>query len=240
MIPRPSLILSLGLALLTILPPLRAAEVPHNTLTEAERAAGWRLLFDGRTTTGWRSYKKPSFPDKGWEVEDGCLHHQLKAGGGEVISTEKFEDYEFAFEWRINAGGNSGVKYFITEERSGAVGHEYQLMGEPDLAAVRRDLLRATGSFYEVMATPADLPWRPPGAWNQSRIIVRGQHVEHWLNGRRMVAYELGSEAVKAGIAASKFKNVAGFGTKFPHHLLLQDHGGDVWFRNLKLLPLKP
>lgn len=229
---------ALLLSVLAVCPRLPAAEPAPNTLTEAERAAGWRLLFDGRTTQGWHSFGKPTFPAKGWIVEDGCLRHVAKAGGGDIITADTFNDYEFTFEWRIEAGGNGGVKYFITEERNEAIGHEYQLLGERNLDEVLRNRLHATASFYEVAPVSADFPFRPPDTWNQSRIVVRGNAIEHWLNGSRVLAYELGSEPIQAGIAKSKFKSVKGFGTKFSHHLLLQDHGGDVRFRNLKLRPL--
>ncbi len=215
-----------------------ASEPPPNTLTAEEKAGGWRLLFDGQTPTAWRAFKKSEFPAQGWAVVDGTLRHLPKGGGGDIVTVEKFNDYEFAFEWWVNAGGNGGVKYFITEERPSAIGHEYQLLGERNLAEVTRDRRHATGSFYEVIPVASDLPLRPPETWNQSRIVVRGQRVEHWLNGSKVVSYELGSEEVKQGIATSKFKNISGFGTKFPHHLLLQDHGGDVRFRNLKIRPL--
>lgn len=217
-----------------------AADPTPNTLTQDERAAGWRLLFDGQTSEGWRGFKKPSFPDKGWVVENGTLRHVGKTGGGDLVTTEKFSDYEFVFEWSINEGGNGGVKYFITEDRATAIGHEYQIMGEKDLAEINKDRHHATGSFYAVIPTSAELPLRPAGTWNQSRITIRGSAVEHWMNGVKVVSYELGSDVVKAGIAASKFKTVPGFGTKFPHHILLQDHGGDIRFRNLKIHPLPP
>lgn len=217
----------------------QAGSGPPNTLSEAERAAGWRLLFDGRTSTGWRSFRGKEFPEKGWVVEDGCLRHVPKGGGGDIVTIETFRDYELTWEWSINAGGNGGLKYFITEDRKEAIGHEYQMMGEPDLAAIRRDPIHATAAFYAVVpVSPEDFPLRAPGAWNQSRLVVRGNQVEHWLNGVRVVAYELGSDRVKAGIAASKFRNVQGFGTRFTHHILLQDHGGDVRHRNLKIRPL--
>lgn len=239
----PLIALLFAVSLLTLPPALQAAESapPPNTLTEAERAAGWRLLFDGTTTTGWRGFKRSEFPAKGWTVEDGCLRHLPKGGGGDIVTTDQFEDYELTWEWSINAGGNGGLKYFITEDRAEAIGHEYQMMGEPDLAAIRRDPRHATGSFYEVVpVNPEAFPLRAPGAWNQSRLIVHGKHIEHWLNGVKVVDYELGSERVQQGIAKSKFRNVAGFGTHFRHRILLQDHGGDVRLRNLKLLPAKP
>lgn len=227
-------------ALLAIASPLRAEDAPPNTLTDAERAAGWRLLFDGRTSEGWRGYRKEAFPDKGWAVEEGSIRHLPKGGGGDIVTRDKFENYELSWEWSIDAGGNGGLKYFVIEDRENVIGHEYQMMGEPDLAAIRKDPKHATGSFYDVIPVSLELPLRPPGQWNQSRVVIRGNHVEHWLNGKQVVAYELGSEPVKAAIATSKFKKIERFGTRFPHHILLQDHGGDVRYRSIKLLPIKP
>jgi hypothetical protein len=211
----------------------RGADTPAN-LSETEVKAGWRLLFDG-TTTGWRAFKGEDFPSQGWQVEDGCLKHGRRGGGGDIVTEETFSDYEFHFEWKIGPGGNSGVKYFITEERDEPIGHEYQLLGPRNHQEATRDLKRATASFYEVLPPSTNALPRPPGEWNQSRIVVEGFRVEHWLNAERVLAYELGSDAVMAGIRASKFRAVPGFGTKFPHRILLQDHGGDVWFRNMKL-----
>lgn len=233
-------LLSVATLMLGTVRAVRAEDAPPpNTLTDAERAAGWRLLFDGRTTAGWRGFRRSDFPTNGWDVSEGCLRHLPKGGGGDIVTVDSFTDYEFAFDWFINARGNGGVKYFITEARPGdAVGHEYQLLGETSLAEVRGNRLHATASFYDVLPVGPDFPFRPPETWNQSRIVVRGNHVEHWLNGSRVLEYDLGSDAVKAGVARSKFRNVAGFATKFPHRILLQDHGGDVRFRNLKLRPL--
>jgi len=207
---------------------------PPNTLTAAEQAAGWRLLFDGRTSAGWRGFKKPAFPDKGWVVEDGVLKKVAGVRGGDLITTETFDDFELSWEWRIAAGGNNGVKYFITEARGSAVGHEYQMIDDTRV----KDPKGSTASFYDVL--PPKPGKRPPriGAWNLSRIKVQGNHVEHWLNGDRVLEYELGSPEVLAAVAKSKFKEVKGFGAKLRGHLLLTDHNDEAWFRNLKLREL--
>ena len=132
--------------------------------------------------------------------------------------------------------GNSGVKYFVTETRNAALGHEYQMIDderEPNTNSA--DGKRVTASFYDVLKPAVIPPTKPPGEINQSRILVKGNHVEHWLNGVKVLEYECGSEAVRAAVAASKFKTTTGFGTKIKGHLLLQDHGSEVWFRNLKV-----
>jgi hypothetical protein len=209
-----------------------------NQLTDQEKAAGWILLFDGQATAGWRSFKKQSFPAKGWTVEEGWLHC-LGKGGGDVISQAQFEEFDLQWEWKVGPGANSGVKYFVSESRPSALGHEYQMIDdarEPDGLSGNRK--HATASFYDVLAPTVPLPLKPAGEINFSRILVQGNHVEHWLNGTKVLEYELGSDAVKAAVARSKFRNVAGFGTRIKAHLLLQDHNGDVWFRNLKVRDL--
>ena len=211
-----------------------AAPTP-NPLTDGEKAAGWRLLFDGKTTEGWRTFKKPSFPAKGWVVEDGWLHC-LGKGGGDIISDAEFGDFELHWEWKVAPGGNSGVKYFVTETRNAALGHEYQMIDderEPDGRLANGK--HVTASFYDVLKPIVTPPTRPPGEINQSSILVKGNHVEHWLNGVKVLEYECGGEAVRAAVAASKFKTTAGFGNKIKGHILLQDHNSEVWFRNLKI-----
>lgn len=205
-----------------------------NQLSDGEKAAGWRLLFDGKTTKGWRNFKKLTFPEKGWVVEEGCLKHIANGGGGDIITVDQFDDFELQWEWRIPAGANNGVKYFITEQRASAVGHEYQMIDD----VLVKDALGSTASFYEVLAPKADKPLKPPGQWNHSKILVRGNHVEHWLNGARVLEYELGSDQVKIGVAKSKFKNVEGFGTKIKGHVLLTEHHDEASFRSIKIREL--
>jgi opacity protein-like surface antigen len=225
---------ALGLLLATT---LLVSAAPANQLTDSEKAAGWKLLFDGQTTQGWRSFKKQSFPAKGWIVEDGWLRG-LGKGGGDIVSDAEYTDFELQWDWKIAPDGNSGVKYFVLESRSSALGHEYQMIDDergPD--GVKGHGKQLTASFYDVLA-PTNPPVKPSGEINSSRIIVKGNHVEHWLNGAKVLEYECGSEFVKAGVAASKFKTSVGFGDKVKGHLLLQDHGTEVWFRNVKLREL--
>jgi hypothetical protein len=216
--------------------PVRSAS--PNRLNDEETKAGWTLLFDGKTTEGWRTFKKKSFPAEGWAVEDGWLHC-LGKNGGDVISDAEFDDFELTWEWKQAPAGNSGVKYFVTEKRNSALGHEYQMIddernGDAKLAQGKR----VTASFYDVLK-PSRAAAKPPGETNFSRIIVHGNHVEHWLNGEKVLEYECGSDAVKAAVAASKFKDTSGFGEKVKGHILLQDHHSEVWFRNIKLRVLK-
>jgi hypothetical protein len=206
-----------------------------NTLTEAEQAAGWKLLFDGRSLAGWRAYGSQARPGDGWKVEDGLLIKLKGVRGGDIITEQKFGDFELSWEWRIEAGGNNGIKYLVTEERRGAPGHEYQLIDDAGHPDGKLGPKRQTASFYEVLPPTADKPLKPPGEWNHSRIIIQGDRVEHWLNGAKVLEYTLGSDEVKAGIAASKFRNAAGFGEKIKGHIMLTDHQDACWFRNIKI-----
>jgi len=215
---------------------------PANQLAAEERAAGWKLLFDGKTTQGWRLFKKQSFPDQGWVVEDGWLHCLGKGGGnkggGDIITDAEFDDFELEWEWKIAPAGNNGDKYFVIETRDEALGHEYQMIDDDRAPGVDKgNRKQLTASFYAVLAA-TNPPVKPAGEVNRSRILVKGNHVEHWLNGQKVLEYECGSETVKAGVAASKFKNKAGFGNKVRGHILLTDHNDNCWFRNLKVREL--
>ena len=237
---KPSLrsLLALTLALASASAPIAALAADSNTLTDAEKSAGWKLLFDGKSLAGWTSFKKTTPPEKGWDIQDGWLHHIAKAGGGDIVSAEKYSEFELSWEWRIAEGGNSGLKYFISDDRKGgAVGHEYQMLDDDKHPDGKKGLNRQTAALYDVL-DPVNRPVKKPGETNQSRVLVKGMHVEHWLNGAKVLEYELGSDALKAAIAKSKFKTVEGFGTRFPGRLLLQDHGDEIFIRNLKLRDL--
>lgn len=210
------------------------AEPAPNQLTPQEQAAGWRLLFDGKTTTGWRGFRKASFPAKGWVVEDGWLKCLARGRGGDIVTVDEFEDFELVWDWRLPPRANNGVKYFITEQRTQAIGHEYQMIDDALVKAPKG----STAAFYDVLPPRPDKPLKPPGQINQSKIVVQGQHVEHWLNGALVLSYQLGSPELMAAIAKSKFRNVPGFGTKIKGRILLTDHGDEAWFRNIKIRSL--
>ena len=209
-----------------------------NTLSAAEKAAGWQLLFDGRSLDGWRGYRRDALPDAGWEVRDGSIRTVAKVKGTDIITRKTFNDFELSWEWRVVPGGNNGVKYFVTEDRPQSPGHEYQMIDDDGYPG-KLTPLQLTAAFYDVLPTTGPKATRPPGEWNVSRIVVRGARVEHWLNGTNVLTYELGSEAVKAGIAKSKFKGHAGFGEKIAGHIMLTYHQDECWYRNLKIRELK-
>jgi hypothetical protein len=223
-----------------------------NELTADEKSAGWRLLFDGKSAELWRGWNQKGLPAKGWTVAEGCLkcaktNGRPNGGGGDLVTVEEFADFEFRWEWRIAKGGNSGVEYFLLKRDKGAkplfqgddgsslVGHEYQLLDDDAYRGGKNGPDRMTAAFYDVIAPGAAKKLRPVGSWNESGLVVRGNHVEHWLNGAKVLEYELGSARVTAAIAKSKYKGVAGFGAKRKSAILLQDHGEEIWFRNMKV-----
>lgn len=215
-----------------------AANPSLNTLTSAEKKAGWKLLFDGQSLAGWRSLKKPGPPATGWVVKDGVLTCVAGGNGGDLITDQTFDNFEFSWEWSMPPKSNNGVKYFIIEARGG-IGHEYQMIDD----SLEKDHAESsTASFYLVVAPDAaKKKVRPFGEWNHSRIVVQGNHVEHWLNGAKVVEYECGSPAILEQVKKTKFNKTEGFGKKVRGHLLLTYHKDEASFRNLKLreLPAK-
>jgi len=210
-----------------------------NTLTAEEKAAGWRLLFDGTSFAGWRGYMKPDVSGLRWVVKDGCIGLPEKDGQDthgqrDIITTDTFGDFDLRFEWKVQPGSNSGVKYFVNEDHPDAIGHEYQIIDDLRHPDAKISTERQTASFYDVKAA-ASHPTRPVGEWNDSRILVHGTHVEHWLNGEKVLEYELGTPATLAAVQDSKFKDVAGFGTWKRGHILLQDHGDAVCYRSIRI-----
>ena len=212
----------------------------HNTLTAAEKADGWRLLFDGSSTTGWRGYRKPALPENtGWTVAGGELSYAPGKAGGDIMTADQFGDFELAVEFKVADGGNSGIIYRLTETHDypWQTGPEFQILDDLRHGDKARAKTR-TGSFYDVLPTTVDTG-RPAGEWNSARIVCRGGKIEHWLNGFKVVDLELGSEAYKAAHAQSKWTKMADFATRAKGHIALQDHGDVVAFRNIKVRELK-
>jgi hypothetical protein len=209
-------------------------------LTEAEKTAGWRLLFDGENASAFVSIGTNAFPTKGWTVQEGLLSLAEKGGGKDLVTKETFLNFELVWEWKLAVAGNSGVKYNLIAPDKG-IGFEYQLLDDvnhPDARA--RGRFRQTGSLYDLLEAPEVKKLNPPGEWNQSSVLVNGNHVEHWLNGQKTLAFEIGSDAMRERIAASKYKKIAEFGVKKESPILLQDHGNAVSFRVIKIRPLAP
>jgi len=240
-----------GLVLTTLL----AAEKPQapNTLTAQEKKEGWKLLFDGKTSNGWRGAYKDKFPEKGWNVSDGMLTIQQSNGSesesfGDIVTTGEYSDFDLVFDFKLTEGANSGLKYFVVEQtpkpKGSAYGLEYQVLDDdkhPD-AKMGRDGNRTVGSLYDLIPAK-NKKANPIGEWNTGRIISKGKHVEHWLNGTKVVEYERGSEHFRELVAMSKYKapsyNANGrFGEAPKGHILLQDHGNNVSFRNMKIKEL--
>jgi hypothetical protein len=212
----------------------QSAAAAENVLTAAEKAAGWKLLFDGRSTEGWRGFKAPA-PDAGWTAEDGMLSPDPKTSK-DIMTKEAFGDFELAFDWKIGPKGNSGVMFRVTEDGAQTYqsGPEYQVLdnsrGEPPL--------ERAGGLFGLYAPTADAT-RPVGEFNTSRLVLKGGKGEHWLNGVKVTEYDLDSPEFKAMVAATKFKAWPMFAASPTGHIALQNHGDPVYFRNIKIRLLK-
>jgi hypothetical protein len=238
-----------------ITPTPKKSEPVPNTLTGQEKKDGWRLLWDGKTTDGWRSPKSEKFPQKGWSVDDGVLTVHENNGaesiaGGDIITRERFSSFELVADFKLTPGANSGIKYFVQPNiapidkvtgqptaAGSAIGCEFQVLDDarhPD-AKLGKDGDRTIASLYDLMPASTSKKPNPIGEWNTARIVVRGKHVEHWLNGEKVLEYDRGSADFRKHVAESKFKNIPSFGEWADGHILLQEHGNEVSFRNVKL-----
>jgi hypothetical protein len=216
-----------------------------NTLTAEELAEGWRLLFDGETTQGWRAYNGTAFPDTGWAVVDGMLVVGATATdpdvaiGGDIVTTEEFADFDLKFEFRLSPVANSGVLYRVIERPGFGIWNnapEFQVLDDQayiDMGTMDMNT-HLTGDNYDLQSA-AVRPLRPLGEWNEGRIVVSGNHVEHWLNGEMTVEYELLSPEWEALVAASKFAPFPDYGRASSGPIGLQDHGRLVWYRNIRV-----
>ena len=231
-------------------PPVRS--LAPNTLSPAERASGCQLLFDGKTFAGWRGLGYDSVPTAHWKTENGAikkipngeiprLADGQPAAGGDLMTTGVFHDFEVSWEWKIGRAGNSGLKYNVSEELSmaaapnhAALGFEYQLLDD-SLNDDNKVPSHRAGALYDLIAPNARKTLRPVGAWNTSRLVFRGKHGEHWLNGAKVVEYELGTPRMDSLLAASKYRPIEHFADRRDGHIVLQDHGEEVYFRNIKI-----
>lgn len=237
------------LVFLLLLLPVATLAQKTNVLTKAEKKAGWKLLFDGKSFNGWRGFHKEIVPE-GWIIEDNCIsriaaHGELGQAGGDLITGEQFENFEFSLEWKISKGGNSGIKYLVSEtlppKGKSAVSFEMQVLDDDNHPDAKMGINgnRKASALYDLMPPNDKKKLKPVGEFNQIRLVVKGNHIEHWLNGEKVVEFERGSDALKALIAKSKFKDQPLFGTFSKGHILLQEHGDKVWYRNIKIRELK-
>jgi len=214
---------------------------PVNQLTAEQQAQGWKILFDGQTLDGWRSFKNKECTS--WDVLDGTLHCKPSNAGdsiihNDIVTNDAYQNFELAFDWKISAKGNSGVMYRVTEEydASFASGPEYQVLDDDGYPGEVKDVEKSGGNF--AMHAPQVKKANNPGEWNSGRIIVNGNHVEHWLNGTKVVDYELGSEDWKSRVNGSKWRDYPGYGLAPTGFIDLQDHGHEVWYRSIYIKAL--
>lgn len=231
----------LGLFLLHL--PAVSAGPPPNTLTPEEKVAGWRLLFDGKTTNGWRGYNMDRMPP-GWQAVDGAMVRvsggkggKGAGGGDDIITVDKFENFELKIEWKVAPGGNSGILYRVAEGAATTwhVAPEMQVLD--NVPHPKRKKSQLAGALYDLYAPSKDVA-RPAGSWNEARLLVRGNHVEHWLNNVKLLEYELDSKDWKRRVAGSKFADKPKFAKARRGHICLQDHTKRLEFRNIKIRPL--
>ena len=213
-----------------------AAQSTMNTISAKERADGWRLLFDGRTTAGWRGFRKQKLPG-GWQAIDGALTRVGEAG--DIVTIDEFGDFELMLEWKLAPNGNSGVFYRVIEDDD-VMWHmapEYQIIDN----AYNNEPLKPTqhaGANYDLHPPSRDVT-RPIGSWNETRVLARGAHVEHWLNGVKVVEYELWTPDWERRVRESKFKDYPNYGRARRGHIGLQDHGDRAAYRNIRIRELR-
>ncbi|MES2706799.1 MAG: DUF1080 domain-containing protein [Verrucomicrobiota bacterium] len=196
-------------------------------------------LYNGKDLSGWTNAAgKPATAGAGWKVEaDGVLHRAGK--GGDLFTDKEYGDFELTWDWKIAKAGNSGVKYRVLGyPGKGLLGCEYQMLDDVNHPDSKIGAKRQTASLYDILPPAADKKLNPPGEWNTSKVVVKGNHFEHWLNGAKVLEVDLTSGAFKTARAASKFKEVAGFAENAKGRIMLQDHGDESWFRNVRLKAL--
>jgi 3-keto-disaccharide hydrolase len=202
--------------------------------SEAAKVAS-RALFDGTSTDAWRGFKRDAFPSKGWAVENGTLKPVVGGDRVDLVTKDIYKDFDLELEWKVGPSGNSGVMYDVaeTEAETYYTGPEMQVLddaGHPD----GKNPKTSAGALYALIAPSAKVV-KPTGEWNQARLVKKGSHVEHWLNGTKIVEYELGSPALAALIADSKFKEWPRFARQGQGHIVLQHHGDPAWYRNVRI-----
>jgi len=208
-----------------------------NTLSKKEKAEGWKLLWDGATTKGWKSGSSETFPAKGWSVDGGVLKVLKDGKGGDIITDQKYQNFILKVDFKITDGANSGIKYFVNR---GGIGCEYQILDDQKHPDAKGGVAgnRTLGSLYDLITALPDKPFNKEH-FNTAMIVVKGNHVEHWLNDVKVVEYERNNQMWKALVNYSKYKAYADFGAAAQGNILLQEHGDEVWYKNIKILALK-
>lgn len=220
-----------------------------NTLTKAEQKEGWKLLWDGKTSEGWRGAKLDAFPASGWVMENGILkvmpsNGAESANGGDIVTTRTYKNFILKAQFKITEGANSGIKYFVRPDlnkgEGSAIGCEFQILDDTRHADAEKGVKgnRKLGSLYDLIPAPATKPF-DINNFNTALIVVYNNHVEHWLNGELMVQYERNTQEWNALVAYSKYKDWPDFGNQTEGNILLQDHGDEVWYKNVKILELE-
>lgn len=228
---------------------------PPNQLSPDEQRDGWRLLFDGSTLNGWRGLGYDSVPTAHWKVQNGAIRKiptgqvarqadGQPAAGGDLMTRDTFRDFELTWEWKISRAGNSGVKYNVSEEISmaaapnhAALGFEYQVLDD-SLHEDNKVPSHRAGALYDLIQPNSSKRLQPVGEWNHSTLVFRGNHGEHWLNGYKVVEFDLGTPLMDSALAKSKYRSIKDFAQRRAGHIVLQDHGDEVFFRNIKIRPL--
>ena len=228
-----------------------------NALTATERAAGWRLLFDGKTFKGWKGLGYDSVPTAHWKIANGAIEKIASgkvakmpdgqpANGGDLMTVDTFGDFELAFQWKVTPGANSGLKYNVSEEFSlknasnhAALGFEYQVLDD-SLSEDNKLATHRAGALYDLFPPNDKKRLKPVGQWNSSRLVFRGKHGEHWLNGAKVVEFDLGTARMDSALAASKYRSIKGFAERRKGHIILQDHGDETYYRAIKIREVTP
>ena len=228
-----------------------------NLLSDKDKAEGWILLFDGKSFEGWRGLGREGIPEGHWTIEDRAIKKVPSENvplqedgqplvGGDLITIQTFENFELTFEWKISRAGNSGIKYNVSEDMStahtpmyAALGFEYQILDDLGHPNAQVNDNHTAGSLYDLIS-PEGKNLKPVGEFNTAWIVFNGNHGEHWLNGMKVLEYDLDTPEMDAIVAASKYKNIKDFAKKRRGHIVLQDHTDAVWFRNIKIRIIKP